>query len=201
MPKMKNGELILPAKQQKFYDHLLNDPKLNATQAAIRAGYNPSSAHTIGSRLKNAMFKGGTAPDAWKKVLQAAGWDYFKIASLFNKVEEDGGPKDWLNLIKIALASYGVPTSDGVARQTVNVQGSGPMMVFTGEEDRMAALMLGQGASEEEVKALAERDRAKNKELFERVVGKPYQGQRTMLTDDNPPVKSATSDKEEAVRG
>ncbi len=39
----------LTAKQQKFCDEYLVD--LNATQAAIRAGYSPKTAYSIGGRL------------------------------------------------------------------------------------------------------------------------------------------------------
>lgn len=41
--------MALPAKQQKFADEYLID--LNATQAAIRAGYSPRTANEQGSRL------------------------------------------------------------------------------------------------------------------------------------------------------
>ncbi len=40
---------------------------------------------------------------------------------------------------------------------------------------------------------------AKYKEVYERVVGKPYQGQRTMLADDNPPMESVETVEGEVV--
>ena len=36
-------------------------------------------------------------------------------------------------------------------------------------------------------------DRVKSKEVYERVFGQPYQGERMMLIDENPPVESAES--------
>ena len=39
----------LTAKEQRFVDHIISDPKRNGTQAAIRAGYSPKSARSIAS--------------------------------------------------------------------------------------------------------------------------------------------------------
>ena len=58
MPRMKNGELQLTPKEQKFYEYLFADPKQNATAAAIKAGHSPMIAANAGSRLKRAFYKG-----------------------------------------------------------------------------------------------------------------------------------------------
>jgi len=41
----------LTKKQQRFVDEYLADPKLNATQAAIRAGFSKKTAYSIGHEL------------------------------------------------------------------------------------------------------------------------------------------------------
>ncbi len=58
MPKMKNGELQLTPKEQKFYEYLFADPKQNATAPAIQAGYSPKTAANAGSKLKRVFYKG-----------------------------------------------------------------------------------------------------------------------------------------------
>ncbi len=58
MPRMKNGELQLTPKEQKFYEYLFADPKQNATAAAIQAGDSRKTAANTGSRLRRAFYKG-----------------------------------------------------------------------------------------------------------------------------------------------
>lgn len=53
MASRKRNENGLTAQQQKFADAYLEDPKRNATQAAIAAGYSPKTAYSIANENLN----------------------------------------------------------------------------------------------------------------------------------------------------
>ena len=131
--------ITLTARQERFVDEYLVD--LNATQAAIRAGYSAKSAHVEGSRLLTNAKVGAAISTAKRERTEATKIDAEYVLRKLHQIVER-----CLQEVKPALHSK--------TRQPMKDRDGNPLFTFNAAGANQALALLGKHV---EIKAFEDR--------------------------------------------
>ncbi len=122
----------LTAKQQRFIKEYLID--LNATQAAIRAGYSAKTAQEQGSRLLSNVMVSSAIQEAQQEALKRLDMSKDDVGAMYleayNKAEELGQPSAMVSATNGLCKLYGVNAPE---KSIIENKGAMPVTVIETE--------------------------------------------------------------------
>ena len=122
----------LTAKQQRFIKEYLLD--LNATQAAIRAGYSKKTAQEQGSRLLSNVMVSSAIQEAQQEALKRLDMSKDDVGAMYleayNKAEELGQPSAMVSATNGLCKLYGVNAPE---KSIIENKGAMPVTVIETE--------------------------------------------------------------------